>query len=63
MFDFCDCQNGKITIKFVNKYTLTGLCIRRHYRPVVDLDNELSSGHLLLTRDNINLLSDSDEEI
>ena len=59
-------KNDKITIKFVNKYVLTGLCIRHRYRPVVDLDNdhiELNSGHLLSTRDNVNLLSDNDEEL
>ena len=60
-------KNGKITVK---KYTLNGLCIGHRYRPVVDLDNdhnnfivELTSGHLLSTTDNINLLSDNDEEL
>ena len=61
-------RDGKLTVKFVNKYTLNGLCIGHRYRPVVDLDDdhniiELNSGHLLSTRDDVNSLSDSDEEL
>ena len=61
-------KDGKITVKFINKYTLNSLCIGHQYRLVVDLDDdhniiELRSDHLLSTRDNINSLSDSDEEL
>ena len=59
-------RSGKLTIDFVNKYPLTGLCYRHRYRPVVDLENEhieLSSDHLLSSKDSVNSLysqSDSD---
>ena len=59
--------NCKITVKKCLRNSLCNGHIK--YRPVVDLDDvnvvdlELSSGHLLSTRDNINSLSDSDEEL